>query len=228
MTKPKPTKEDLARVAEDLHPLMVPIDSLNADPENPRDHPEENLEDIAASLELYGQQKAVVTTPNGTDVIAGNGTLTAALSLGWRWLARSRARNLDEVKVRGYKIADNQTALTSVWNREVLGRELGFLTEEGGLEPRQLGFTADEVVRYRDVGAFDNGAPGGSGEEGQEPGTEPTAGGEPTRMALSFDLETEDFQFCLETLKLARERHDVGSDKALVAICRQWREDHGS
>ncbi len=60
----------------------VAVASLAFDPANARKHDEANLKAIAGSLNLFGQRKPIVVTKAGV-VVAGNGTLEAAKSLGW-------------------------------------------------------------------------------------------------------------------------------------------------
>ncbi len=61
----------------------VAIASLNADPSNVRAHDSRNIEAIKASLAKFGQRKPIVV--GADDVVqAGNATLDAARSLGFR------------------------------------------------------------------------------------------------------------------------------------------------
>ena len=75
-----------ARINAGLLPLARPIESLRCDPRNARRHAERDLAVLRQSLELHGQQKPIVALRDGK-VIAGNGTLEAARSLGWERLA---------------------------------------------------------------------------------------------------------------------------------------------
>jgi len=59
----------------------VSVDALKFDEHNARTHNKKNIDATAASLEKFGQRKPIVVMPDMT-VIAGNGTLTAALKLG--------------------------------------------------------------------------------------------------------------------------------------------------
>ena len=59
----------------------VKISSLTLDPENARKHSKKNLDAIAGSLNTFGQRRPLVVWDN--IVIAGNGTIEAAKSLGW-------------------------------------------------------------------------------------------------------------------------------------------------
>jgi len=86
-----PTAADLAHVSEGLWPLVVPIHSLFDDPINARKHTEDNMKAIRASLSRFGQQKPIVYDDNRI-VRAGNGTRTAAVQLGWKYIAACKTR----------------------------------------------------------------------------------------------------------------------------------------
>jgi ParB-like chromosome segregation protein Spo0J len=116
-------KPDLPYIAEPLHPLAVPCDSLVLDPANARKHPESNLEAIKGSLAVYGQRKPIVVNQKTRVVIAGNGTLEAARALGWSHVAVVFTDD-DPVTAAGFAIADNRTAELAEWDPDALGRML--------------------------------------------------------------------------------------------------------
>jgi len=61
---------------------QVLLADLKPWPKNARKHSDKNIKVIANSLKQCGQQKPIVIDINNV-VIAGNGTLEAAKSLGW-------------------------------------------------------------------------------------------------------------------------------------------------
>lgn len=101
------------KVAPDLEPLLRPIEWCRFDPKNARVHSERNIKSIETSLSRFGQRKPVVALENGT-VVAGNGTLTAAINLGWKSLAVTVFEN--ESEAQAYAIADNRTAELADWD----------------------------------------------------------------------------------------------------------------
>lgn len=104
-----------------LQPLARPIEVLKEDPRNARRHDQRSVDAIAESLTLHGQQKPVVALKDGT-VIAGNGTLQAARSLGWGRLA---AVVFEDVSMaRAYALADNRTAELSTWDPAALAADI--------------------------------------------------------------------------------------------------------
>jgi ParB-like chromosome segregation protein Spo0J len=103
----------------------VPIDSIQFDPANLRRHGTKNLDAIRASLSRFGQQKPIVVDGDGI-VRAGNGTLTAAKSLGWTEVTIVRT-DLKGPEATAYAIADNRTAELADWDEEALAKTLASL-----------------------------------------------------------------------------------------------------
>jgi DNA modification methylase len=112
-------RPDLSHIVESLRPLAVPCSELMLDPANARRHPEPNLDAIKGSLRLYGQRKPVVVNRRTGTVEAGNGTLQAAVALGWSHLAVVYVDD-DPMTAAGFSIADNRTAELAEWDREAL------------------------------------------------------------------------------------------------------------
>lgn len=101
----------------------VSIDSLDLDPRNARKHDAKNLKAIADSLEQFGQRKPIVVW--GKTVVAGNGTLAAARSLGWSEIAVARVPgDWSSDQVKAYALADNRSAELAVWDEQVLASQL--------------------------------------------------------------------------------------------------------
>lgn len=124
-----------------LSVVNVPIDSLTPDPQNARAHDERNLAVIAASLENFGQRKPLVVTADNI-VLAGNGTLEAAKSLGWKEIAIARTpAGWSYEQARAYSLADNRAAELATWVPDVLQEHLVEL-DAAGFEVADFGFAA--------------------------------------------------------------------------------------
>src|SRR6516164_3727873 len=134
---PADEASDLSHIAEQLRPLAVPCAALVLDPANARRHPEPNLEAIKGSLRVYGQRKPVVVNRRTGTIEAGNGTLQAALALGWSHLAAVYVDD-DPLTAAGFSIADNRTAELAEWDREALDQLLGEIKTNDPLLDRML------------------------------------------------------------------------------------------
>lgn len=120
----------------------VSLDELVPDPDNVRDHPEENLRAIEDSLKRFGQAAPLVVHEGTNVVVGGNGTLRALKRLG-----KERAHivrysgSLSEAKA--LSIALNRTAELASWNAENLAQALLELNDEVSHE--ELGFSVESL-----------------------------------------------------------------------------------
>lgn len=117
MAKAKP-KTGTHNIAPNLISLATPVGEVSTDPANLRIHDERSIEALRASLRRFGQQKPIVVDDAGV-VVAGNGTLEAARSLGWSHVATIRS-DLVGIDRTAYAIADNRTSELSRWDDDAL------------------------------------------------------------------------------------------------------------
>jgi DNA modification methylase len=121
----------------------VAIESLALDPQNARTHSKRNLDAIAASLNKFGQRKPIVVH-NGV-VIAGNGTLEAAKSLGWKEIAVSVCpADWDTDTAKAYALADNRSSELAEWDDAILATQLLDL-DEMGWDIEDIGFSQKDL-----------------------------------------------------------------------------------
>jgi DNA modification methylase len=118
---------------------------LTLDPRNARTHSQKNLDAIAASLTKFGQRKPIVVTSDGV-VLAGNGTLEAAKSLNWDYIAVTvTPADWDIDTARAYALADNRTAELAEWDEAVLAQQLLEL-HDADFDIEALGFEMPQVI----------------------------------------------------------------------------------
>jgi len=121
------------------------VDDLLPAARNPRTHSPEQIAAIAASLKEFGWTNPVlIDGANG--IIAGHGRLMAARQLGMREVPVIELAHMTPAQRRAYVIADNQLALRSAWDEDLLRLELG---ELGGLgfDLGLIGFEDAELER---------------------------------------------------------------------------------
>jgi len=121
----------------------VKVDELTADPANVRKHNEKNMAAIKGSLRRFGQQKPIVVDADGI-VRAGNGTLAAAIALGWTHIDIHRTE-LRGAEATAYAIADNRTAELAEWDEAALAQQLAGLQIEDEELAEAAGFTVAEM-----------------------------------------------------------------------------------
>lgn len=128
-------------IISSLLPLAVSVDELHLDPANARTG--HDVGRIAGSLAQYGQRKPIVVNRNeGGKVVAGNGTLRAALSLNWTHVAVAFVED-DPMTAAGYAIADNRLAELSAWDYEALQTLVNSIDPDLELV---TGFEGDELI----------------------------------------------------------------------------------
>ena len=120
----------------------VDIKQLKFDKRNARKHDKKNIKAIKDSLLKFSQQKPIVVMEDGT-VIAGNGTLQAAIELGWEtidvhWTA------LKKDEAIAYGLADNRSAELAEWDDDSLQELLSELDAEGW-DLEGLGWNSDDL-----------------------------------------------------------------------------------
>jgi ParB-like chromosome segregation protein Spo0J len=125
----------------------IAIEKLTPDPRNARRHDRRNVEAIAASLTRFGQQKPIVVDAKNV-VRAGNGTLAAAMTLGWKYLDVVRTKLAGD-EASAYGITDNRSAELAEWDKDVL---IDFLSDDAIGE---VGFLDVEIRAL--LGDFDPG-----------------------------------------------------------------------
>ena len=122
---------------------QTPIAKLTLDPNNARKHSDKNLKAIAASLEKFGQRKPIVV--HRGVVIAGNGTVEAAKSLGWTDIAIAEVPDeWDADTAKAYALADNRSAELAEWDESELAKQILDLDDKGW-DIAELGFEIPEI-----------------------------------------------------------------------------------
>jgi DNA modification methylase len=140
----------------------VAISALILDPNNARKHSQKNLDAIAQSLVKFGQRKPLVV--HRGVVIAGNGTLAAALSLGWKEIEVSEVpQDWDNETAKAYALADNRSAELAEWDEAELAKQLLEL-DEASWDIEALGFELPPLADVETEGE----------DEIPEPPVEPT------------------------------------------------------
>jgi len=102
---------------------------LHIDTKNSRVHNQRNIDTIAASLELSGQQTPLVILQDGT-ILKGNGTYLAAKQLGAKTIA-AVVYSGDQDTADLYAVNDNRTSELAEWDFPSLSEALGEFQQQG-------------------------------------------------------------------------------------------------
>lgn len=129
----------------DLRVEMLPTAALAPYAANARQHPEAQVQQLAASIREFGFNVPVLVDDAGV-LIAGHGRVLAAKAIGLASIPTIRLGHLTEAQAKAYRLADNQLALNSTWDDGLLATELrGLLDAEFDLG--LIGFDAMTLDR---------------------------------------------------------------------------------
>ncbi|MBR0252700.1 MAG: site-specific DNA-methyltransferase [Synergistaceae bacterium] len=128
---------------EYLSPLvLIPYEN------NPRIHPESQIEKLAESVKEYGVVLPILINSENC-IIAGHAIVQACLKVGLSEIPCVRASFLSEAQIMAYVIADNRLAEDSSWNKEKLKTEMLKLRDDFGLKLEITGFERREILRLK-------------------------------------------------------------------------------
>lgn len=142
-----------------------PIEDLVPNPRNARLHSDEQVEQVARSIEHFGFTNPILVDEDGT-IVAGHGRRLAAASIYERGgsirLPSGRviqqgtvpvivADGWSEEQRRAYTLADNQLALNAEWDDDMLRLEIGELQGDG-YEIGLIGFSDSDLAKILATG----------------------------------------------------------------------------
>lgn len=113
-----------------LRQFLVPVQSLEFDKENARDHDDRNVGTIIESFETNGQVQLLIVYKGV--VRAGNGRLEAALRLNWSHVAVLDVTDhfASEEQATAFALMDNKSAELATWNLPNLSEAIKGLSDE--------------------------------------------------------------------------------------------------
>lgn len=132
-----------------------PVGRLRPDPANPRTHPAEQIDRLAASIAAFGFNNPILADPDGT-IVAGEARLRAALQLGRSTVPVVALAHLTPAQRTAFALADNRIALAAGWD-EVRLAEVFRTLEAGDVDLGVTGFTTAEIDAL--LGALDDDPP---------------------------------------------------------------------
>ena len=137
---------------------------------NSRTHSDEQVAQVMASIQEFGFTNPVLIDEAGT-IIAGHGRVLAATRMELEHVPCLRLTHLSDAQKRAYVIADNQLALNSGWDSELLANELADLHADD-FDLGLLAFDPDELAGLLDLPQEDTAPPDDFKEVGEDIETE--------------------------------------------------------
>ena len=122
------------------------VKSLMAYPRNARVHSDEQVDQIAASMQEFGWTIPVLVDEAGV-LIAGHGRVLAANKLGIENIPVMVASGWSDAQKRAYRLADNQLPMNATWDAGLLRLELNELKLEN-YDLKLIGFDDLQLVQF--------------------------------------------------------------------------------
>lgn len=183
-----------------------PVERLVPYERNARTHSPEQVAQIAASILEFGFTNPILVASDA-GIIAGHGRLEAAKHLGLAEVPVVVLDHLTPAQRRAYVIADNQLALISGWDDQLLKAELADL---GSLE-----FDLTLLGWGDNLPTFESEVNLSALDELEDP-TEELADG--VMKALQIEFRPEDYEEAKALVSAARKRGDYVGMKLIEAL----------
>ena len=161
---------------------------------NPRVHSDVQIERLAISLQEFGFTNPVLIDDMG-NVVCGHGRIAAAKKIGLETVPTITLSHLTPDQRKAYIIADNQLALNSSWDDDLLKIELEKLTENG-FDLSVLGW-GDDVPTFADEPDY------GSLDDFEDPNDNLA---NDVMKAIQIEFRPEDYEEAKEVVAEARKK----------------------
>jgi hypothetical protein len=124
---------------------LIPVVDLIPYARNARTHSEQQVGQIAGSIQEFGFNVPVLIDGQNS-IIAGHGRVLAAQRLKLDTVPCIRLTHLTDAQRRAYILADNRIALNSGWDESILAEELAKLVQDE-FDVGNLGFDETELLK---------------------------------------------------------------------------------
>lgn len=122
----------------------IAVDNLKPYEKNPRKN-EASVKFVANSIKEFGFKVPVVVSPDNV-IICGHTRWKAAKQLGLETVPCIVAKDLDDAKIKAYRLADNKVGEFSEWDMGLLGEELKELEGMFDVDMADFGFLDTDIL----------------------------------------------------------------------------------
>lgn len=121
----------------------LPIDTLKPYEKNAKEHPQEQIDQIVASIEQFGMNDPIGIWGDECLIVEGHGRLIALQQMGETEAPTIRLDHMTDEQRRAYTLAHNKTTMNSGFDMELLNAEL----EDLDINMTDFGFVSpDDIV----------------------------------------------------------------------------------
>jgi hypothetical protein len=147
----KPKAKEKPFALEDAWPKIKRetrlLTAIHPYPLNPRTHPPAQVAFLAGLLKKYGPDQDIVVDAEDDMILKGHGRRLAAIAAGMKDFPVTVRFDLSEAEKKAMRIEDNQSALMSGWDNELLRTEATSL-KSLGYDINLLGFGEAQLVQF--------------------------------------------------------------------------------
>lgn len=126
---------------EHLKIEYLPISALKPYEGNAKEHPQEQIDQIIASIEQFGMNDPIGIWGEEHLIVEGHGRLLALQQMGETEAPTIRLDHMNDEQRRAYTLAHNKTTMNSGFNIELLNAELDSLS----IDMEEFGFKMEEI-----------------------------------------------------------------------------------
>ncbi|GHU76199.1 methyltransferase [Clostridia bacterium] len=126
-----------------LEIIMLSLAGIKPNPNNAKEHPPEQIEQIVRSIDAFGMNDPIAVDENNV-IIEGHGRLLALQKMNAENAPCIRLSHLSEEQKRAYILAHNKLTLNTGFDIDVLKGEFDFLNS-AEFDVTLSGFTQDEL-----------------------------------------------------------------------------------
>jgi len=137
MTDKTQSDDNELKTAGDI--VTVDTDDIIPYANNPKEHPDEQVNKISSSIKNYEYDQQIVIDEEG-EIVKGHGRLMAAKKLGYERIEVRQRSYESEAEKKAARIADNKTA-EAPWDEDLLSLELEQVEDD--FDAEALGFEED-------------------------------------------------------------------------------------
>lgn len=123
--------------------IELEIDEIKPYKDNPRVN-KDAITVVKNSLSKFGWQQPLVLDKNN-EIVVGHTRYYAAIELGMKKIPCLIADDLNDEKIKAYRIMDNKSSEYASWNYGLLTKEMQDILESGGLDLTFTGFSNNEI-----------------------------------------------------------------------------------
>lgn len=145
----KPTKPAPAAKPKILPSKRWPLDRIKEYPHNPRTHPPAQIDLLASLFRKFGADQDIVVDEKGV-ILKGHGRKLAAIKAEMPDYPVTQRLGLSEDDKRSMRISDNQVALLSGWDNDLIRFEIEAL-KRADYPMELLGFGEAQLVQFTTV-----------------------------------------------------------------------------